>query len=81
MADGVLLEKAGLPTVSICTEPFRITGEAMATAYGFEGFEFVTVPHPLASLNREEIAERIAAAMPEILRILGVEEDGASEET
>lgn len=74
------MEKAGLPTVSICTEPFRVTGEAMATAYGFEGFEFVTVPHPLASLNRDEIRERITAAMPEILRILGVEDGAATKE-
>lgn len=80
MADGVLLEKAGLPTVSICTEPFRVTGEAMAGAYGAEWFDFVTVPHPLASLGREEIRERVAAAIPDILRILGVAEQAGDVE-
>lgn len=75
MADGVLLEKAGLPTVSVCTEAFQVTGKAAAAVYGAAEFEFVTVPHPLASLDREQIRERVEAAMPEILRILGVQED------
>jgi hypothetical protein len=45
----------------------------MAKVYGFPGFEFVTVPHPLASLDAAQIAERAAGMLPDALRILGAE--------
>ena len=45
----------------------------MARSYGFPGFEFVTVPHPVASLTHDEIRARVRDAMPEVRRILGVE--------
>jgi hypothetical protein len=45
----------------------------MADAYRFPGYEFTTVPHPVASLTREQIRERVRALMPDLLRILGVE--------
>jgi hypothetical protein len=73
LADGILLERAGVPTVSICTDAFTVPARAMAKAYGFPGFEFVTVPHPIASLSLDQIRERVRDLMPELLRILGVE--------
>jgi hypothetical protein len=73
LADGILLERAGVPTVAICTDSFRVTAEAMAQAYGFPGFEYVAMPHPIASLDEEQIEARVRDALPEILRILGVE--------
>jgi hypothetical protein len=73
LADGILLERAGLPAVSICTDAFTVPARAMAKAYGFPDFEFVTVPHPVASLTLEQIRERVRDLMPELLRILGVE--------
>jgi len=50
-----------------------VTAQAMAQAYGFPGFEFVAIPHPIASLNEEQIGARVREALPEIVRILGVE--------
>ena len=73
MADGILLERAGLPAVSICTDPFALTARAMASAYGFPGFEYVSIPHPVASLTASEISVRVRDLMPDLLRILGVE--------
>lgn len=73
MADGILLERAGVPAVSICTDAFTVPARAMAKAYGFPGFQFVTVPHPVASLTAAQIRERVRALMPDLLRILGVE--------
>ncbi len=63
-----------MPAVSICTEPFRIPAEAMAKAYGFPGFQYVTVPHPVASLGAEGIRQRVEEVLPRVLDILGVEE-------
>jgi hypothetical protein len=62
-----------VPAVSICTDAFLAPAQAMARAYGFPGFEFVTVPHPIASLTLEQIRARGRDAMPGVLRILGVE--------
>jgi hypothetical protein len=74
LADGILLERQGVPAVSICTEAFRITADAMARTYGFPGYEYVTVPHPVASLSAEGIRQRVEEVLPRVLGILGVEE-------
>ncbi len=71
MADGIVLERAGIPAVSICTSAFRITAEAMARSLGFPGYQYVTVPHPIASRTAQEIDEIAAAAVSEIVRVLG----------
>jgi hypothetical protein len=68
-----LLERAGVPAVSICTDAFVVPARAMAKAYGFGGFEFVTVPHPVASLDEAQIRARVRDLVPEMLRILGLE--------
>ena len=74
MADGILLERQGVPAVSICTDAFRITAEAMARTYGFPGFAYVSIPHPVASLSAEGIRQRVEEMLPRLLEILGVEE-------
>lgn len=77
VADGILFERAGVPTVSITSDSFLMSGAAMATVQGFPGFDFHAVRHPMASLTAEEVRERALTAMPEVLRILGVEEAAA----
>jgi hypothetical protein len=76
LADGILLERAGVPAVSICTDSFRVTAEAMAGVYGFPGYEYVAVPHPVASRSEDQIRTLVAGALPEITRILGLSERG-----
>ncbi|MCL2583547.1 MAG: hypothetical protein FWE35_13970 [Streptosporangiales bacterium] len=72
MADGIVLERAGIPAVSICTDSFRITAEAMAQSLGFPGFRYIAVPHPIASRTEEEMTVMVRDALPDMLRILGV---------
>lgn len=74
MADGILLERAGVPAVSIITDAFVMPATAMAKNYGFPGFEYLTVPHPVASLSREQIQDLVRAITPRVFEILGVEE-------
>ena len=62
-----------MPAVSICTDSFLLPAQAMARAYGFPGFEFATVPHPIASLDTEQIRARARGVLPGVLRILGLE--------
>lgn len=73
VADGIMLERLGVPTVSITSDSFLMSGQAMAGVQGFPGFDFLAVRHPMASLSAEEVRERALAALPDVLRILGVE--------
>jgi hypothetical protein len=59
--------------VSICTDPFVPAARAMAQVYGFPGYEFATMPHPLASLDQRQIDACARDLMPQVLRILGAE--------
>jgi hypothetical protein len=56
--DAILMERAGTPAIAIVTEPFRATGEAMATAWGMPGYPFLATPHPIANLADKELDER-----------------------
>ena len=70
MADGILLERAGIPAVSLCTDAFKITAEAMANQMGFPGYQYVAVPHPVASRTEKEIDEMARDALPSVIRVL-----------
>lgn len=65
-----MLERAGVPAVSICTDAFVIPAQAMADVLGHPGFEFVTIPHPIASLTAAEIETTVRPAIAEVVRIL-----------
>lgn len=56
--DSLVLERNGVPSISICTEPFGVTARAMAKSYGEADFDFVLTRHPIASLTAEAIGER-----------------------
>ena len=70
MADGIVLERAGVPAVSICTDAFVIPARAMADVMGHPDFRFVTIPHPIASLGRVEIEASVRPVIDEVVRIL-----------
>jgi hypothetical protein len=72
LADAILLDRAGVPAVGICSDAFRMSANAMADAYGFPGFEYVRVPHPVASLDRTAVEARVGEVLPHVLAILGV---------
>ncbi len=70
MHDGITLERNGVPTAVICTEPFISSGKAMSVIGGIPDYPFVVVPHPLGSLSTEQLRERAMQAAPEVLKIL-----------
>jgi hypothetical protein len=72
VADGIVLERSGIPTASICTDSFQASGDAMAKLYGFPGYRYAIVPHPLASLTIDELRDRAKEALPQVLHILGI---------
>ena len=72
MLDGILLEKAGIPAVSIITEPFRVTGEEMAKSWGVPQYRFLEMPHPIANLSEEELNARADDMMAKVEWLLAV---------
>ena len=70
MHDGITLEKRGVPTVVICTEPFITSADAMAALGGVPDYPYVVVPHPLGSRTIEQLRDLAAAAAPDVLSIL-----------
>ena len=65
-----MLERAGVPAVSICTDAFVVPARAMASVYGMPDFDFVTIPHPIASLGPAEIEANMREVVSDVVRIL-----------
>ena len=70
MLDSIAFEQQGVPSVSIITEVFTVTGRAMAGTWGVPDFRFRTMPHPIANLTDAEIDERANVITPEVVRLL-----------
>lgn len=70
MHDGLTLEKRGIPTAVICTEPFITSAEAMKRLLGAPEYPYVVVPHPIGSLTPEQLRERARLALPKVLQLL-----------
>jgi hypothetical protein len=68
--DGILLERAGIPAVSIVTEPFRVTGKEMATSWGVPDYRFLDIPHPIANLSQAVLDERADNLIESIVALL-----------
>ena len=65
-----MFEERGIPGIALVTEPFRQTGEAMATTWGLPAFGFLDLPHPIANLGEAELAERADGLLPAIASLL-----------
>ena len=70
MHDGIHLEKAGTPSVTICTDAFVETSRAMAGMWDAADYPVLFTRHPTASLTERELRERAEAMAPEIVSIL-----------
>jgi hypothetical protein len=46
------MEKLGVPTAVINTEPFINSSKGMAVAHGIPDYPFVTIPHPIAATEK-----------------------------
>ena len=66
----MILEKAGIPAVPILTDAFDSTAREMAELWGVPDFEFVMMPHPLASLSPDRVAQRADELFDKVLGLL-----------
>ena len=65
-----MFEQHGIPSASIVTDVFKVTGAAMARTWGLPDFRFLAMPHPIANLNDVELDERAKAIVPEVVELL-----------
>jgi hypothetical protein len=65
--DLVRLERLGVATAGVGTEPFADEALEQAALLGMPGYRMVWVPHPVQLLTAEELDERADAAMARIL--------------
>ncbi len=70
MLDGILLEKAGVPSAAIVTDVFDVTGRAMAEQWGLPYYKFLVMPHPVANLTEPELDQRARAIVPDVVKLL-----------
>ena len=70
MLDAILFERAGVPAIAIVTEPFRATGEAMASSWGMAGYRFLDVPHPIANLSDKDLDARADQLVEQVVALL-----------
>ena len=70
MLDGILLEKESVPSASIVTDVFEITGRAMAEKWGVPTYRFLVMPHPIANLTEAQLDQRAREIAPEVVKLL-----------
>lgn len=67
MRDLVTLERLGLPTAGVATEPFIDEALEQARLLGMPDYRMVYVPHPVQICTLETLHGYADAALPEIL--------------
>ena len=70
VADGIAFEAAGLPAAAICSDAFRVTADAMAELRGAPGYRYATTPHPVAVLTPDQVKQRAAQVLDDVMSLL-----------
>jgi hypothetical protein len=70
VADGIVFEAAGLPAAAICSDAFKVTADAMADLRGAPGYRYATTPHPVAVLTPDQVRERAARVLDDVVTLL-----------
>jgi hypothetical protein len=78
VTDGVLLEGRGTPAAVICSDAFRSSANAMAGLRGAPSYQYATTPHPVAPLAPEQVRERAAAVLPDVVNLLVARSHGGT---
>ena len=70
MLDAIAFEKRGIPAAAVITEPFVPTALAIARLGGMPEYPVAVIPHPVGSLDPEQIAARADAIAERIETLL-----------
>jgi hypothetical protein len=78
--DSIELEMQGVPTATVESEEFVKLGQSETQSLGMPGLPFVTVPHPMGSVEEEVARERSHDAMAQIEKLLTIDRQVLEEE-
>ena len=67
MLDAVNLERLGIPTVTVVTEPFTTAADTVARSLGMPDVPRVVVPHDYLSEDTDAIAKKLDPLLDEII--------------
>ena len=70
MHDGIHVEKAGTPSVTVCTDIFIESSRAIARTWGAPDYPLIFTKHPIARLTREQLRERAEEMFEQVVSIL-----------
>ena len=70
VADGIELERRGIPTVTICSDAFSGAARAQAADRGMANLPIVEIPHPMHTVPGRLVKERATRAAEAIARAL-----------
>ncbi|MCY3960106.1 MAG: hypothetical protein OXN95_00155 [bacterium] len=61
------LERLGIPTVTVVTEPFTVAADTVARSLGMPDVPRVVIPHDYLSEDSDAIAKKLEPLLEEIL--------------
>ena len=67
MLDAVNLERLGIPTVTVVTEPFTVAADTVARSLGLPDVPRVVIPHDYLSEDTDAIAKKLEPLLDEIV--------------
>lgn len=70
VADGIALERLGIPAAVVCSDAFSASADEIAKIHGAAGYAYVAVPHPMAGLTHDQVAAKAAAAAASIASLV-----------
>jgi len=70
--DAVRLERLGIPTAAIGTEPFLDEALEQARLLGMPAYRMVLIPHPVQLLSTAELQAVADASLPQIVARLTI---------
>lgn len=72
MYDLTTLERLGIPSVGVATEPFADEAVEQARLVAMPDCRLVYIPHPVQLLDPEELSGRADAAFPDLVAALTI---------
>jgi hypothetical protein len=56
-------EKRGIPSLALCSEPFRLEAETTARLLGMPHMRLGMLTHPISTLNDDQLRDRAREAL------------------
>lgn len=72
------LTKRGLLAAVVVSDSFMKLGKAQAKVFGVPDLPLLEIKHPLGGLSMDQVRERAAVAMPQLLKFINTAKENKS---